>query len=161
MAEKKNLQTMNNELSCNESKITTENNMNTETEIYNTVSENCDEVFQNQNEDEKKISVILQQLRIEPMHSGYRYLIFSILLYKDDPYYRENLTKRLYPAVAERFGKSSSAVASAIGRSVKKGINKCDSDIFRHYFGYTYNKNIDKITGGELIALVAEKIRFD
>lgn len=155
MEEKMNYLTNKDQLSENKSDET----IGIDKEVSTTLA--SEEAYQNNPEDEKKISEILQQLRIEPMHSGYRYLIFSILLYKDDPYYRENLTKRLYPAVAERFGKSSSAVASAIGRSVKKGINKCDSDIFRHYFGYTYNKNIDKITGGELIALVAEKIRFD
>lgn len=120
-----------------------------------------EEACQNNSEDEKKISEILCQLCVKPKLSGYRYLVFSILLYKNNPYYRADITKRLYPAVAKEFHKSAGAVESAIRRSVSSGIRKCNSEIFRRYFGYTYDKNTDKITSGGLIALIAERIRFD
>lgn len=156
MEEIMNYPTNKDELSENKSDET----IRIDKEVTNTLA--SEEAYQNNPEDEKKISEILKQLCIKPMHSGYRYLVFGILLYKNNPqYYCKDITKRLYPAVAKKFSKSASAVASAIGRSIKKGINKCDGDIFKYYFGYTYNKNIDKITSGELIALVAEKIRFD
>ena len=119
-----------------------------------------EEACQNNSEDEKKISEILCQLCFKPKLSGYRYLVFSILLYKCDPYYRADITKRLYPAVGEKYHKSARAVDSAIRRAIGSGIGRCDSETFKLCFGYTYDKDNDKITHGELIALIAEKIRL-
>lgn len=106
---------------------------------------------------EADVSKILRILRMPVKSRGYRYLLICILLVAGEPAYLTSVTGMLYPEVARGFNTTPAGVEAAVRRCIKCGLERCGDDIFRQYFGYTYDRNIKS---SEFIACIAERIRF-
>ena len=97
-----------------------------------------------------------------PAHiKGYQYLREGIKMVIAEPGMIGGITKELYPAIAHRFGTSSSKVERAIRHAIDVAWSRGRVDTLNKAFGCDVAQPNDKPTNGELIALIADKLRMD
>lgn len=102
----------------------------------------------------------LIDIGVNPGLSGYDYLCTAIpLAYKDKTYIRQ-ITKKLYPEIAERYGSNTSRVERAIRHAIETTFLNTDIDVLKKYFGNTVNVMSGKVTNTTFIATVTEYIRM-
>jgi len=68
------------------------------------------------------------------------------------------ITKELYPAIARRFGTSSSKVERAIRHAIEVAWSRGRIDTLNKTFGCCVARPEEKPTNGEFIALIADKL---
>ena len=109
----------------------------------------------------KEIVMALRELGVPADLLGYEYLKCAIGLCLDDRSYIQMLTKRLYPAIAERFGTTPTRVERAIRHAIEVCWGRGNVATLNRYFGYTINLKKDRSTNGEFIATVVEQLRLE
>lgn len=110
---------------------------------------------------DEKISKIFISIGIPAHIKGYQYLRYAIKQVMDEPTLINNITKKLYPLVAEKFDSSPSKVERAIRHSIDVAWSRGKIENINKLFGFkVYNVN-DKPTNGEFVALVADKLLHD
>ena len=72
-----------------------------------------------------------------------------------------NITKSLYPAVAERFQTTPSKVERAIRHAIEVAWNRGKIENINTIYGIKIFARGDKPTNGELIALVSDKLLIE
>ena len=72
-----------------------------------------------------------------------------------------SITKKLYPAIAERFSTSASKVERAIRHAIEVAWSRGKIENINTIFGVTVYTNNEKPTNGEFIALVADKMLIE
>lgn len=107
---------------------------------------------------DEKISNIFISVGIPAHIKGYQFLREVIKLTIEDPNIINSITKRLYPAIAEKFDTSASKVERAIRHAIEVAWSRGKIDNINMIFGLKiYNPN-EKPTNGEFVALIADKI---
>jgi two-component system response regulator (stage 0 sporulation protein A) len=71
-----------------------------------------------------------------------------------------NITKNLYPRIAEKYRSSASGVESAIRHTIEIGWERGNSEFIRDFFGAESGKNRFPTTAS-FIAKVADKLRLE
>lgn len=107
---------------------------------------------------EEKISNIFITVGIPAHIKGYQFLREAIKMAIDQPEIINSITKKLYPAIAEKFGTSSSKVERAIRHAIEVAWNRGKIENINSIFGLKVYTSNDKPTNGEFIALVADKM---
>lgn len=110
---------------------------------------------------EEKITNIFLTMGIPAHIKGYQFLREAILLTIDNPAIINNITKELYPAVANRFETSSSKVERAIRHAIEVAWNRGKIENINSIFGIKVYDNNDKPTNSEFIALISDKMLID
>jgi two-component system response regulator (stage 0 sporulation protein A) len=106
-----------------------------------------------------EISAILHQINIPPHIKGYQFLREAITMVYLKPKTLNNITKVLYPTIAELNESTPSRVERAIRHAVEMAWTKGDIDTLSRLFGYTSKKY--KPTNSHFIAMVADKLRIE
>ena len=97
-----------------------------------------------------------------PAHiKGYQYLREAIKLVIEKPEMIGGITKELYPAIARRFGTTSSKVERAIRHAIEVAWSRGRVDTLNKAFGCDVAQPDDKPTTGEFIALIADKLSME
>lgn len=110
---------------------------------------------------ETKIIEILHRLGISPLLLGYSYLKEAIKLsYKDNTYYLKNITKRLYPDIAKKFKTILSRVERAIRHTIECAYKNGDDKFMNELCSYITNNKSGKMSNGNFIAIIVEKISY-
>ena len=79
----------------------------------------------------------------------------------EEPNIINNITKKLYPSIGEKFNTTSSKVERAIRHAIEVAWNRGKIENINSIFGIkVYNQN-EKPTNGEFIALVADKMLME
>lgn len=107
---------------------------------------------------EEKISDIFISIGIPPHIKGYAYLREGIKMTVKQPRIINNVTKELYPGVAEIYKTTSSKVARAIRHAIEVAWNRGRIDAINAVFGTRVYLGSEKPTNSEFIALVADKL---
>ncbi len=107
---------------------------------------------------DEKISNIFISIGIPPHIKGYGYLREGIKMAVEDPSIINNVTKSLYPKIAEKFETTPSKVERAIRHSIEVAWNRQRIDAINAVFGVRVYIGSDKPTNSEFIALVADKL---
>ena len=107
---------------------------------------------------DEKISGILIAIGIPPHIKGYGYLREGIKMAVEEPSIINNVTKQLYPKIAEKFNTTASKVERAIRHSIEVAWNRQRVDAINAMFGVRVYIGTDKPTNSEFIALVADKL---
>lgn len=107
---------------------------------------------------EEKISNIFITVGIPAHIKGYQFLREAIKMAIDQPEIINSITKKLYPAIAEKFETSSSKVERAIRHAIEVAWNRGKIENINSIFGLKVYTSNDKPTNGEFIALVADKM---
>ncbi len=110
---------------------------------------------------DEKISNIFISIGIPPHIMGYQYLREGIKMTINDPSIINNVTKRLYPEIGEKFNTTASKVERAIRHAIEVAWNKGRIDAVNSIFGVRVYITNDRPTNSEFIALVADKLIFE
>lgn len=109
----------------------------------------------------EEIISTLKYVGIPASLKGYEYLKVSLQLVLESPSLIYQITKGLYPAVAERCGTIPSRVERAIRHTVEITFDRLHPEVLKEVFGNCTNYYKGKVTNSEFIAILAEKIRMD
>ncbi len=107
---------------------------------------------------DERISNIFISIGIPPHIKGYNYLREGIKMAVNDPSIINNITKGLYPMIAERYETSASKVERAIRHAIEVAWNRGRIDAVNAIFGARVYIGTEKPTNSEFIALVADKL---
>jgi len=105
------------------------------------------------------VSNLLVSLGIPTKLRGYAYLREAVLLMVENP--MQSITKELYPAIARKFGTSSSKVERAIRHAIEVAWSRGRVDTLNKAFGCCVALPGEKPTNGEFIALIADKLSME
>lgn len=110
---------------------------------------------------DEKISRIFIGMGIPPHIKGYGYLREGVKLAVITPEIINSITKKLYPAIGEKFNTSASKVERAIRHAIEVAWNRGRIESFNALFGVrAYGEN-EKPTNSEFIALIADRLLLD
>lgn len=110
---------------------------------------------------EEIITTLLHELGVPANIKGYKQLKEAILLVIEDEEYLHPITKNLYPAIAEKFGDTTTNVEKSMRNAIKKAFDRGNNNkILNVYFANTIDSHKGKPTTSEFIAIVADKLRL-
>ena len=107
---------------------------------------------------EAAVTEVIHEIGVPAHIKGYQYLREAIILTVNDMEIINAVTKVLYPAVAKKFGTTSSRVERAIRHAIEVAWDRGDLDTLQKYFGYTVNSCKGKPTNSEFIAMIADHL---
>ena len=106
------------------------------------------------------VTDIIHQIGIPAHIKGYDYLRTAIILSIGNADMINNVTKLLYPSVAQKFNTTPSRVERAIRHAIEIAWDRGDVDMLNKLFGYTVHTTRGKPTNSEFIALIADNLRL-
>ena len=107
---------------------------------------------------DEKISKIFISVGIPPHIKGYSYLREGIKLAVCDPDVINNITKKLYPMIGEKYSTTPSKVERAIRHAIEVAWARGRINNINDLFGVQTYLAGEKPTNGEFIALIADKM---
>lgn len=110
---------------------------------------------------EHEIASILHDVGIPAHIKGYTFLKEAIIKVYNDQNYLGQITKLLYPDIANMFASSSSRVERAIRHAIEVAWNRGNIDYIDNIFGYTISADKAKPTNSEFIAMIADKLLME
>ena len=110
---------------------------------------------------EEKISKIFINVGIPPHIKGYSYLREGVKMAVHDPDIINNITKKLYPSIGEKYNTTASKVERAIRHAIEVAWNRGRIDTINGLFGVRAYVGAEKPTNSEFIALVADKMLLE
>lgn len=110
---------------------------------------------------DEKISNIFISIGIPPHIMGYQYLREGIKMTIADPSIINNVTKRLYPEIGEKYQTTASKVERAIRHAIEVAWNRGRIEAINSIFGVRVYIGTERPTNSEFIALVADKLIFE
>ena len=97
-----------------------------------------------------------------PAHiKGYQYLREAIIMVVNDIDVINQITKSLYPQIAQRFNTTPSRVERAIRHAIEVAWGRGEPTVMENIFGYTISAAKGKPTNSEFIAMIADKLRLE
>ena len=110
---------------------------------------------------ERQVTAIIHEIGVPAHIKGYQYLREAIGLAVADMEIINAVTKVLSPAVAKKFGTTSSRVERAIRHAIEVAWDRGDLETLQKYFGYTVSNAKGKPTNSEFIAMIADRISLE
>ena len=110
---------------------------------------------------EIEVTRIIQSLRIPSHFKGYTYLREAILLTAKDPSLINEVTKRLYPLIAEHYDTTKHRVERSMRFAIETAWSKGDMKTLYDLFGYCVDDKKGKPTNASFIAKISDKIRLE
>ena len=110
---------------------------------------------------DERISKIFISVGIPPHIKGYSYLREGIKLAVSDPDVINNITKKLYPMIGEKYSTTPSKVERAIRHAIEVAWSRGRINNINDLFGVQTYLAGEKPTNGEFIALIADKMLLE
>ncbi len=123
------------------------------------------ELEPNAKKDQKNLEALVTNVIHEvgvPAHiKGYQYLREAIMMVVGDIEVINQITKQLYPDIAEKYGTTPSRVERAIRHAIEVAWGRGEQTTVESIFGYTVSAQKGKPTNSEFIAMIADKLRLE
>lgn len=103
-----------------------------------------------------RITALLVQLGVPTSQQGFRYLRRGIQRMIEDP--SQQLTKSLYPALAEEFATSAANVEKSLRTAVTTAWTRRREDIWQRYFPISPSGEIPRPTTGQFLSRLADAV---
>lgn len=110
---------------------------------------------------EEKISKIFINVGIPAHIKGYVFLREGVIMAVQDPSIINNITKKLYPSIGEKYNTTASKVERAIRHAIEVAWNRGRIESINSILGVRAYIGAEKPTNGEFIALVADKMLLE
>ncbi len=107
---------------------------------------------------EERLASIFIASGIPPHIKGYQFLKEAVKQSVHTPSMVNNITKQLYPAIADKFNTSPSKVERAIRHAIEVAWSRGKIENINAMYGIKVFSKEEKPTNGELIALVSDKL---
>ncbi len=112
-------------------------------------------------EAEREVARIIQRLNIPPNFKGHTYLREAILLAVGDSSLMTEITKKIYPRIAERYRTTGERVERAMRFAIETAWSEGDLGYLHDLFGYSVDERKGKPTNASFIAKVADRVRLE
>lgn len=109
---------------------------------------------------ESVVTDFIHELGVPAHIKGYQYIRTAIMMVVNNMEMLNYITKQLYPAIAKKYGTTSSRVERAIRHSIEVAWSRGKPETMNDIFGYTIDTEKGKPTNSEFIAMVADRIRL-
>ena len=110
---------------------------------------------------EERLTIIFLMLGFSARIRGYRYLREAVKLVTEDPSRIHSLTKNVYWVIAQNNGTKIPTVERAISYALSTSFNSGKLNKINDLFDIDVIQKNEKPTASELIALIAEKLRYE
>ena len=110
---------------------------------------------------DSEITELLHEIGVPAHIKGYLYLRASIIMVYHNIELLGQITKTLYPEIAERFSTTPSRVERAIRHAIEVAWVRGNVEAISDIFSYTISYNKSKPTNSEFIAMIADKLRLE
>lgn len=126
-----------------------------------TADENLQGIEKRKNTLDERISKIFISVGIPPHIKGYSYLREGVKMAVETPDIINNITKKLYPKIGEKYQTSASKVERAIRHAIEVAWNRGRIETINSMLGIRAYVGNEKPTNGEFIALIADKMLLE
>ena len=110
---------------------------------------------------EALVTNIIHEVGVPAHIKGYQYLREAIMMVTKDIDVINQITKSLYPKIANKFETTPSRVERAIRHAIEVAWGRGEPTIMESIFGYTVSAAKGKPTNSEFIAMIADKLRLE
>ena len=111
--------------------------------------------------DDKTVVRLIKKFGIPANVKGWHYIMEAIKLCYEDDGYIEQITKRLYPTIAKKYGTTPSRVERAIRHAIEVASTSTPVAVWHEAFGNTISYNKGKPTNSLFVATMVELIRYE
>lgn len=120
-----------------------------------------DRVEKDENHVEALVTNIIHEVGVPAHIKGYQYLRDAIIMVVNNIDILNQITKQLYPEIAEKYNTTPSRVERAIRHAIEVAWGRGQTDTVERIFGYTVSAVKGKPTNSEFIAMIADKLRLE
>ena len=110
---------------------------------------------------EALVTNIIHEVGVPAHIKGYQYLREAIIMVVNDIDVINQITKSLYPKIADKFNTTPSRVERAIRHAIEVAWGRGQQEVVESIFGYTISAAKGKPTNSEFIAMIADKLRLE
>ena len=110
---------------------------------------------------EALVTNVIHEVGVPAHIKGYQYLREAIIMVVNDIDVINQITKSLYPKIAEKFTTTPSRVERAIRHAIEVAWGRGQQEAVESIFGYTISASKGKPTNSEFIAMIADKLRLE
>ena len=110
---------------------------------------------------EALVTNVIHEVGVPAHIKGYQYLREAIIMVVNDIDVINQITKSLYPKIADKFSTTPSRVERAIRHAIEVAWGRGQQDVVENIFGYTISAAKGKPTNSEFIAMIADKLRLE
>lgn len=110
---------------------------------------------------EALVTNVIHEVGVPAHIKGYQYLREAIMMVVNDIDVINQITKTLYPKIAQKFTTTPSRVERAIRHAIEVAWGRGQADVVENIFGYTISASKGKPTNSEFIAMIADKLRLE
>ena len=110
---------------------------------------------------EALVTNVIHEVGVPAHIKGYQYLREAIMMVVNDIDVINQITKSLYPKIAEKFTTTPSRVERAIRHAIEVAWGRGQQEVVENIFGYTISASKGKPTNSEFIAMIADKLRLE
>ena len=110
---------------------------------------------------EALVTNVIHEIGVPAHIKGYQYLREAIIMVVSNIDMINQITKQLYPEIAEKYHTTPSRVERAIRHAIEVAWGRGQQDVVESIFGYTISAAKGKKTNSEFIAMIADKLRLE
>ena len=110
---------------------------------------------------EALVTNVIHEVGVPAHIKGYQYLREAIMMVVNNIDIINQITKQLYPEIAQKYHTTPSRVERALRHAIEVAWSRGKMDTIYSLFGYTINSGKGKPTNSEFVALIADKIRLE
>ena len=111
---------------------------------------------------ELEVSKLFHEMGIPAHFRGYAYLRDAVIMSVRESELLGNITKNLYPRIAEKYRSTASGVESAIRHTIEIGWQRGNPEFMEKFFGYAAESGRGRFpTTASFIAKVADRLRLE
>lgn len=107
---------------------------------------------------ERDIQNVLIDLGTPPNLLGFTYLTKAIMMVHENPEYKHQITKSLYPEIAKMTNSTSSRVERALRHAIEVTWSRGDIDLLSKMFGRVVPAHKSNPTNSEFITMLALRL---
>ena len=115
----------------------------------------------NKNDLEAAVTNIIHEVGVPAHIKGYQFLREAIIMSVKNVEMINQVTKLLYPDIANKYGTTPSRVERAIRHAIEVAWNRGNTEAIDDIFGYTVSSSKAKPTNSEFIAMISDKLRLE
>ncbi len=110
---------------------------------------------------EALVTNVIHEVGVPAHIKGYQYLREAIMMVVNDIDIINQITKQLYPEIANKYQTTPSRVERAIRHAIEVAWGRGQTEVVESIFGYTVSASKGKPTNSEFIAMIADKLRLE
>lgn len=110
---------------------------------------------------EALVTNVIHEVGVPAHIKGYQYLREAIMMVVNDIDVINQITKQLYPEIADKYKTTPSRVERAIRHAIEVAWGRGQTETVESIFGYTVSASKGKPTNSEFIAMIADKLRLE